>query len=75
MFGVWDCYGRQNNRFFDALVKMQMISIGKSNNIIGCAFLTYFNPESAATAQSVLHEKQTLPGVSKHNHTHMYTYI
>lgn len=34
----------------------------------GCGFLTYFatNPESAATAQSVLHEKQTLPGVSKH---------
>lgn len=30
----------------------------------GCAFLTYFNPESAATAQSALHEKQTLPGVS-----------
>ncbi|XP_063535408.1 uncharacterized protein LOC134745320 isoform X2 [Cydia strobilella] len=29
-----------------------------------CAFLTYFNPESASSAQSALHEKRTLPGVS-----------
>ncbi|CAH2107958.1 unnamed protein product [Euphydryas editha] len=28
----------------------------------GCAFLTYFNPESASNAQSALHEKRTLPG-------------
>ncbi|KAJ8961382.1 hypothetical protein NQ318_014626 [Aromia moschata] len=28
-----------------------------------CAFLTYFNPESALNAQNALHEKHTLPGV------------
>lgn len=38
------------------------------NTIVGCAFLTYFNPESAATAAELLHEKQTLPGVSKQTH-------
>lgn len=32
--------------------------------IAGCAFLTYFNPESALNAQNALHEKHTLPGVS-----------
>ncbi|XP_061380461.1 CUGBP Elav-like family member 4 [Danaus plexippus] len=31
----------------------------------GCAFLTYFNPESASSAQTALHEKRTLPGVSR----------
>ncbi|XP_047985064.1 CUGBP Elav-like family member 4 [Leguminivora glycinivorella] len=31
----------------------------------GCAFLTYFNPESASSAQSALHEKRTLPGIGK----------
>ncbi|GAB0101037.1 hypothetical protein DMENIID0001_171580 [Sergentomyia squamirostris] len=31
----------------------------------GCAFLTYFSPESAANAQTALHEKQTLPGQEK----------
>ncbi|XP_037045123.1 CUGBP Elav-like family member 4 isoform X14 [Bradysia coprophila] len=34
-----------------------------NEQISSCAFLTYFNPESAATAQSALHEKQALPGV------------
>lgn len=32
--------------------------------ITGCAFLTYFSPESALNAQNALHEKHTLPGVS-----------
>jgi hypothetical protein len=32
--------------------------------IAGCAFLTYFSPESALNAQNALHEKHTLPGVS-----------
>ncbi|XP_013142411.1 PREDICTED: CUGBP Elav-like family member 5 [Papilio polytes] len=31
----------------------------------GCAFLTYFNPESASSAQTALHEKRTLPGYRK----------
>uniref|UniRef100_A0A1B0CAR3 RRM domain-containing protein n=1 Tax=Lutzomyia longipalpis TaxID=7200 RepID=A0A1B0CAR3_LUTLO len=34
----------------------------KIKAIEGCAFLTYFSPESAANAQNALHEKQTLPG-------------
>ena len=32
---------------------------------IGCAFVTYHNRHSAIEAQKALHEKKTLPGVSK----------
>lgn len=76
MFGEWHCFGWQHISLIDALVKKRMENIGKMDTVVGCAFLTYFNPESAATAQSVLHEKQTLPGVSKHSHiyTHLYIY-
>ncbi|XP_063699140.1 CUGBP Elav-like family member 4 isoform X2 [Culicoides brevitarsis] len=30
-----------------------------------CAFLTYFNAESATNAQNMLHEKQVLPGMNR----------
>ncbi|XP_035794541.1 CUGBP Elav-like family member 4 isoform X12 [Anopheles albimanus] len=33
--------------------------------MLGCAFLTYFSPESAINAQGVLHEKQMQPGMNR----------
>jgi hypothetical protein len=33
--------------------------------VTGCAFLTYYSRDSAVNAQNALHEKHTLPGVSK----------
>ncbi|XP_063535402.1 uncharacterized protein LOC134745320 isoform X1 [Cydia strobilella] len=45
------------------LMSEPLVSLYKSP-VSGCAFLTYFNPESASSAQSALHEKRTLPGVS-----------
>jgi len=35
--------------------------------VAGCAFLTYYSRDSAISAQSALHEKRTLPGVSVYN--------
>lgn len=45
--------------------------------IAGCAFLTYFSPESALNAQNALHEKHTLPGVSHFSFTKLpvHTYV
>ncbi|XP_055532005.1 CUGBP Elav-like family member 4 isoform X8 [Wyeomyia smithii] len=36
-----------------------------NEHITSCAFLTYFSPENAINAQSVLHEKQTSPGMNR----------
>ena len=33
--------------------------------LVGCAFVTFRDPTSALKAQDDLHDKQTLPGVSK----------
>lgn len=63
--GAWN-YGVLVRHYHHRMLNNVVILIGKwARSLVGCAFLTYFNPESAATAQSVLHEKQTLPGVSK----------
>lgn len=60
------------------------LKLKKITFFTGCAFLTYFSPESSTTAENsptagtqgtLYNDKQSITGVSAHLYKHTYSYI